>query len=122
MTLRLNLGRYLREHNITAYRLAAEVRGRVSPNTVYSLARKPAQRIDLATVGELLGALTRVRGEQVQFADMLEDTPEPASPPLPPPALDAAKLSKKFQYSGSGTKIKLNSGTVAGLISEGREP
>ena len=71
MELRLNLGGYLQRHGLTAYRLAQAVEGRVSPNTVYTLARKPAQRIDLSTVGEVLEALSRLTGEPVSITDML---------------------------------------------------
>ena len=46
MEWRLNLGGYLQRHHITPYRLMKAVEGRVSANTVYTLARKPAQRID----------------------------------------------------------------------------
>ena len=65
MTLKLNLGSYLEQHNITAYRLVKEVEGRVAPNTVYALARRPAQRIDLTTVGVLMKALEQLTGKKV---------------------------------------------------------
>lgn len=123
MTLRLNLGQYLKEHGISAYRLVQEVQGSVAPNTVYALARKPAQRIDLGSVAKILQALARVRGEQVQITDMLEDLPEPdltllqlQSKPLSPAPF------KAFRYSGPGERVQLPSGTVARLISEGRDP
>lgn len=123
MTLRLNLGRYLKEHDISAYRLVQEVSGKVAPNTVYSLARKPAQRIDLDTVAKILQALERVGGQKVEITEMLEDAPSPdlshlklrtaASAPLP---------AKTFNYSGAGERLRLPSGTVVLLTSEGREP
>jgi chorismate-pyruvate lyase len=37
MTLRLNLGKYLEQHNISAYRVVQV--SKLSPNTVYALAR-----------------------------------------------------------------------------------
>ncbi|BDP43777.1 hypothetical protein DAETH_37460 (plasmid) [Deinococcus aetherius] len=83
--LRLNLGGYLQRHGLTAYRLAQAMEGRVSANTIYTLARKPAQRIDLSTVGEALGRLT---GEPVSITDMLEEAAPPA--PAPSPASLAA--------------------------------
>lgn len=73
MTLRLNLGQYLKEHGITAYRLVQEMEGKVASNTVYGMARRPAQRIDLQTVSEVLQALQRVNGKPVRITDILED-------------------------------------------------
>lgn len=85
MELRLNLGSYLQRHQLTAYRLAQAVEGRVSANTVYTMARKPAQRIDLSTVGEVLEALGRLTGQPVSITDMLEA----AAPPTPAPGVDS---------------------------------
>ena len=52
MTLRLNLGKYLEQHNISAYRVVQV--SKLSPNTVYALARKPTKRIDLDTVSAVV--------------------------------------------------------------------
>lgn len=100
MTLRLNLGQYLQRHQITAYRLVNEVKGRVAPNTVYALARKPAQRIDLNTVSEVLHALERLTGEKVELAAVLEEVQEPSAPA---PAEHTS--ARKFQYGGYRIKI-----------------
>ena len=78
MALRFNLGNYLQRRQITAYRLVGEVQGKVAPNTIYSLARKPAQRIDLKTVGEVLCALERLTGDRVEITDLLEEAQESA--------------------------------------------
>lgn len=110
MELRLNLGGYLQRHQITPYRLVKAVEGRVSPNTVYTLARKPAQRIDLSTVGEVLAALGRLTGEPVSITDLLEEAAPPAPAPGPDPlaalrldpnrpAFDASNL-KTFRRHG----------------------
>ncbi|GMA15750.1 XRE family transcriptional regulator [Deinococcus metallilatus] len=103
MTLRLNLGRYLQEHDISAYRLVQEVKGRVAPNTVYSLARKPVQRIDLDTVAKILQALGRVRGEKVAITEMLEDVPDAPQTAIPP-VYDASNR-KVFKYNGYRAKV-----------------
>lgn len=109
--MRLNLGRYLKEHDITAYRLVQEVQGSVAPNTVYSLARKPARRIDLGTVGELLMALGRLRGEPVELAAIVEQAPDEPPTTLSHLQANAATPAyhpdpnKKFKYSGKGVKI-----------------
>ncbi len=128
MTLRLNLGRYLKDHDITAYRLVQEVQGKVAPNTVYSLARKPAQRIDLDTVAKILQALGRVKGQKVEITEMLEDVQEtaPASPTLENlltriPAVDPATLPV-FKHDPKRRPIPLGSGpSITELISEGRD-
>ena len=128
MTLRLNLGRYLQEHDISAYRLVQEVKGRVAPNTVYSLARRPAQRIDLDTVAKILQALERVRGEKVAITEMLEDVQEsgPASPALDSllaqlPRVDPATFPV-FKRDPERRPIPLGSGpSITEMISEGRE-
>lgn len=100
MTLRLNLGQYLKAHGISAYRLVQEVQGQVAPNTVYSLARKPAQRIDLDTVAKLLQALERVRGQKVGITEMLEDVPLEASARTATPPVYEASNRKVFKYNG----------------------
>ena len=73
--MRLNLNRYLERQGVSAYRVVKETTGKLAPNTVYDLARKPAQRIDLQTVGEVMTALERITGEAVTFDDLLELVP-----------------------------------------------
>ncbi|WP_420596918.1 hypothetical protein [Deinococcus sp.] len=121
MTLKLNLGSYLAQHNITAYRLVKEVEGRVAPNTVYSLARRPAQRIDLKTVGEVMKALENLTGEKVQLVDLLEDKPSALNhlqANAEAPVYDPSK-AKKFRYSGKAVVIE-GGPTVEQIIAEGR--
>lgn len=105
MTLRLNLGQYLKEHGITAYRLVREMEGKVASNTIYGMARKPAQRIDLNTVGEVLKALGRLTGGEVELSDVIEKREEP-KPDVSTlgqnedfPLYDPEKR-KTFRYSG----------------------
>jgi hypothetical protein len=71
MTLRLNLGKYLEQHNISAYRVVQV--SKLSPNTVYALARKPTKRIDLDTVSAVLAGLESITGESVVLGDLIED-------------------------------------------------
>ncbi len=72
MGLQMNLGAYLESRGITAYRLVKATEGRLAPATVYGLAARPAQRIDLATVGTVLEALSALTGSPVQVQDVLE--------------------------------------------------
>lgn len=75
-----NLGKYLQEHGLTAYALVKEVEGQVPASTVYGLARKPAQRIDLPTVYALLEALGRLLGEKVSVTEVIEEVEEVTAP------------------------------------------
>lgn len=70
--LRFNLGKYLERHGITPYRLVKE--SGLATNTIYSLSRQPAQRIDLDTVSTILNSLERITGKPVSITDMLERT------------------------------------------------
>ena len=72
MSLQLNLGAFLARQGISAYRLVKATEGRLAPATVYSLASKPAQRIDLETVGTMLEALSELTGTEVHVQDILE--------------------------------------------------
>ncbi|UQN09635.1 helix-turn-helix transcriptional regulator [Deinococcus sp. QL22] len=99
MKMRLNLGDYLSSNGLTAYRLVQESRGELAQNTIYAMAKKPAQRIDLDTVAKILETLGRVQQKQVDITDLLEVIEEPVvslhgDPNRP--ALDLANL-KKFQ-------------------------
>lgn len=123
-----NLGKYLREHGLSAYALVQEVKGQVPASTVYGLARKPARRIDLPVAYALLDALTRLRGERVELEAVVEHQEtgrdETATPDLSPLQLPAGQPQpgKTFHYSGPGQRVNLPSGTVSRLIAEGREP
>lgn len=78
--LRLNLGGYLKRHGLTPYRLVKE--SGLAQATVYNMARTPAQRVDLDTVGTMLDALRRMTGERVTVDDLLEEVPADAAPAL----------------------------------------
>jgi hypothetical protein len=76
MIYRLNLNKFLESHAISAYRVVKETTGQLAANTVYDLAKRPAQRIDLQTIGQVLGALERITGETITINDLLEISPE----------------------------------------------
>lgn len=131
MTLRLNLGGYLQQHQISAYRLASEVKGQVAPNTVYAMARKPAQRIDFDTVSQLLSALERLTGEKVGLMDVVDEVEQPRElqtthqtvetllahlPPADPSTFPV------FRHDPKRKPVALGKGpSIAQMISEGRE-
>jgi hypothetical protein len=136
MTIRLNLNQFLERHAISTYRVVKETTGKLSPNTVYDLARRPAQRIDLQTVGQILTVLEGITGETVTINDLLEITPddpgdalETPLPPLPDLAAltaNAVKMAKttarkgKPQGSSKPVTIRGPGPSVADIIREGR--
>jgi hypothetical protein len=79
MIYRLNLNKFLENHAISAYRVVKETTGQLAANTVYDLAKRPARRIDLQTIGQVLGALERITGETITINDLLEISPETPS-------------------------------------------
>lgn len=92
--LRLHLKPFLERHNISAYQLARATRGRLSEATVYGMARRPLQRIDLDSVDTVIDALQNLIGQPVTLLDLVERTEAGINPkyahllrnaqPLPP--------------------------------------
>ena len=83
MLIRVSLDRYLERHNLSAYRLANELKGRVAQGSVYAMTRsKTVKRIDLETLTGILQALERITGEAVTPNDLLEVIQEPESDPM----------------------------------------
>lgn len=82
MLIRVSLDRYLERHNLSAYRLANELKGRVAQGSVYAMTRsKTVKRIDLETLSGVLQALERITGEPVTPNDLLEVIEEPEPDP-----------------------------------------
>lgn len=136
MTIRLNLNRFLELHAISTYRVVKETSGKLAANTVYDLARRPAQRIDLQTIGQVVTALERITGETVTINDLLEITPdEPGKaletstfelPDLATLTANAVKMAKtttrqgKPQGSSKPVTVRGSGPSVADIIREGR--
>ncbi|MFC3833863.1 MULTISPECIES: helix-turn-helix domain-containing protein [Deinococcus] len=70
------VGDILREHGLTAYKLAAELHGKVNRNSVYAIARGDTERVDRTTLSALLEALRTLTGQKYTVADLLEYTSE----------------------------------------------
>lgn len=70
--VRWRVGDVLQERGLTAYRLAAELHGRVNRNSVYAIARGDTERVDRATLGHLLAALHSLTGQRYTVGDLLE--------------------------------------------------
>ena len=135
MAIRLNLSSFLERHAISAYSVVKETSGQLAPNTVYDLARKPARRIDLRTVGEVVNALERITGSPVTINDLLEHVSEvePANDIAPLESVDltdlianavkTAKLSKpqgKPLGSSRPVTVRGTGPSIVELIREGR--
>lgn len=106
MKLRLNLGGYLASNGLTAYRLVQESRGTLAQNTVYAMAKKPAQRIDLDTVARILETLVRVQQKEVAITDLLEVTIEPPVTLHGDPHRTALDVSNLKTFSRSTAPIR----------------
>jgi DNA-binding Xre family transcriptional regulator len=82
MLIRVSLDRYLERHNLSAYKLANELKGRVAQGSVYAMTRsKTVKRIDLETLTGVMQALERMTGEPVTPNDLLEVVQEPEPDP-----------------------------------------
>ena len=130
MNIRLNLNKFLVQHAVSPYRIVKETT--LSPNTIYDLARKPAQRIDLATVGQVITALEKIIGQPVTINDLLETTPNEAflettkEPDFALLVANAAKTVKKASMTGkpigsSGSvRIRGSGSSIVEIIRDGR--
>jgi hypothetical protein len=77
MNVNVKLREYLDTHSISAYRVVQETHGKIAERTVYALARQGVKRVDLETLGEVIGALRRLTGQPVTPNDLLEVIEEP---------------------------------------------
>lgn len=102
---------------------------------MYDLARKPARRIDLHTIGEVVNPLERITGQSVTINDLLERVPEvePANDTVPLESVDltdlianavkTAELSKpqgKPLGSSRQVTVRCTDPSIVELIREGR--
>jgi DNA-binding Xre family transcriptional regulator len=91
--LHFNLKPYLERHNITTYRLAQD--SGITASTLYGLARKRTQHIDLATVSRIIDSLQRLTGKDVAITDLLENTNDPVT--ITPQLAALLKNAKPFE-------------------------
>jgi DNA-binding Xre family transcriptional regulator len=97
--LHFNLKPYLERHKITTYRLAKD--SGITASTLYGLARKRTQQIDLATVSRIIDSLQRLTGRKVSITDLLENTNETAS--INPKLTALLKNAKPFEVTSTPT-------------------
>lgn len=77
MDVRVTLNKYLVRHNLTAYKLSQQAKGKAAQGAIYALARGDTKRVDLNTLAVVIDALEHITGETVSFDDILERVPEP---------------------------------------------
>ncbi len=70
MAIRLKLKEALADGGVTVYRLG-EVSG-VPRNTLYNLVNQKRERLDLAVLDKVIGALEQLTGRRVALTDLLE--------------------------------------------------
>ena len=75
--LRWNLEKVLEAHGITRYELAQNMGGNVKTRLTSLYRTKNQRRVDLAVMGEIVGTLRRMTGEEVTPNDLLEFVPDP---------------------------------------------
>jgi DNA-binding Xre family transcriptional regulator len=61
----------LDKHGITPYRLSIELQGQVNRNTIYSIARGEATRVDLETLRKLIEKLRGLTSKKLDTHDIL---------------------------------------------------
>lgn len=79
-TVYWQLGALLARHNLTAYRLAQQLDGKMNAGSVYTLAKGGTERVSLTTLGHLLGALEELTGTRYSVADLLAYHPATPTP------------------------------------------
>ena len=77
MNINWKLPDYLKQNNVSVYKLDKELSGRVSTRTLYSWGKNAPERPDLGVLGEVIGALRRLTGQPVTPNDLLEVIEEP---------------------------------------------
>ena len=127
MQIRVSLDRYLERHNLSAYRLANELKGRVAQGSVYAMTRsKTVKRVDLETLSGVLEALERITGEPITPNDLLEiiQEPIPALETLKPGETDGPELKPipaQGKFKPRPPMLKNPEGqSVSSIISEAR--
>ncbi len=70
--LRWRIRQYLTAHSLSAYDLDRALGRKLSPRTVYALARNEHKQIRLETLDKLMTALEELTGKPVSLKDLLE--------------------------------------------------
>lgn len=73
--IKWTLRNYLDTNELSAYRLAQTAK--VSPATVYALARGDHERVSLEVLDKVLTALEHLTGKPAEIGDLLEREPDP---------------------------------------------
>lgn len=76
-TLEWKFKEYLKQHDVTPYRLQKELGGQVSHRLSYDWARERPERLHLAVLERVMAALEDLTGEPVEIGDLLTFVPDP---------------------------------------------
>ena len=120
MSLQMNLGAFLERQHISAYRLVKATEGRLAAATVYGLASRPAQRIDLETVGTVLDALSELTGTIVQMQDVLESLDAAGQQRRQEARSRIAAPRRQAKFQGSSTQAQEGEWSVTDQLAEQR--
>ncbi|WP_424950581.1 hypothetical protein [Deinococcus sp.] len=121
MTMQLNLGAFLTRQGITPARLVRATEGRLAPATVYGLASRPMQRIDLQTVGTVLDALSELTGREVHFQDVLEPLTEAGQQRRQEARSRIGAPRRQGHFQGSSEAVPEGDWSVTDQLAELRE-
>ena len=117
----MNLGAFVERQNISADRLVKATEGRLAAATVYGLASRSAQRIDLETVGTVLDALSELTGTPVQMQDVLETLDAAGQQRRQEARSRIAAPRRQAKFQGSSTPAQEGEWSVTDQLSEQRE-
>lgn len=72
----------LKAHGISAYKLAAELGGKVNRNSAFKIAKGDTDRVDRTTLNHLIETLRRLTGNpDLDVGDLLSYAPDPQEVP-----------------------------------------
>lgn len=89
-------------NGLTAYRLVQESRGELAQNTIYAMAKKPAQRVDLDTVAKIIKTLGRLQQREVTLTDLIEIVEERSPEDTSWQTADLSRLAEEEPYDWGG--------------------
>ena len=74
--LRWRVRQYLKAQGLSAYDVERAMGRKLSPKTVYALARNEPKQIRLETLDKVMGVIEELTGEDVRLADLLKYDPD----------------------------------------------
>lgn len=92
MSVTLRLHEFLEANGISAYRLEQELKGQLTRNSVYALAKKDGvRRVDLDSLDKVVSVLNAVLGRSVSLTELFE---------VNPPVHELRRTASGHHYTG----------------------